>query len=101
MAAAGKAVYVEKPVTHTIEEGQAVVAKTNETGLKVQVGVQGTADDSYSSAYAAIREGKIGTVVNAQIDYVRRYSTDKGPWRKGVDPEKASSSSGSRAIAPA
>ena len=82
--AAGKHVYVEKPMTHDIKESQAVLAKVRETGLKLQVGVQGTADDSYSSAYEAITAGKIGSVVEAQIDYVRNYEGE-GPWRKGGD----------------
>ncbi len=30
-----------------------------ETGLKLQVGVQGTADDSYSSALTAIKEKEL------------------------------------------
>lgn len=80
---AGKHVYCEKPMTHNIDESQAVVAKVNETGLKMQVGVQGMADDSYESAYRAIKAGKLGPVVQAQIDYVRRYDKDKGPWRRG------------------
>jgi predicted dehydrogenase len=84
---AGKHVYVEKPITHTIPEALAVVKKTNATGLQVQVGVQGMADDSYASAQAAIRAGKIGSVVQAQIDYVRNY-TKKGPWRRNDFPKK-------------
>ena len=82
--AAGKHVYVEKPMTHDIKESQAVVAKVKETGLKLQVGVQGTADDSYSSAFEAIKAGKLGSLVSAQIDYVRNYE-GAGPWRKGGD----------------
>lgn len=78
---AGKHVYVEKPVTHTIPEAKSVLTKTQQTGLKVQVGVQGMADDSYSSAYEAIRGGKLGKIVEAQIDYVRNYQ-EKGPWRR-------------------
>jgi len=85
---AGKHVYCEKPLTHTIEESQQVLAKVNETGLKLQVGVQGMADDSYSSAYEAIRAGKLGPVVEAQIDYVRHYE-EEGPWRRGTDPNMA------------
>ena len=81
---AGKHVYVEKPMTHTIPESLDVVRKVGETGLKLQVGVQGMADDSYSSANAAICAGKIGQVVQAQIDYVRNYTTE-GPWRKNGD----------------
>ena len=83
---AGKHVYCEKPMTHKTSEAKAVLAKAQSTDLKMQVGVQGTSDDSYISAYHAIREGLLGTVVQAQIDYVRNYykSTypdNLGPWR--------------------
>ncbi|MFO0914288.1 MAG: Gfo/Idh/MocA family oxidoreductase [Pirellulales bacterium] len=80
---AGKAVYCEKPMTHTIPEALAVVAKQKATGRPLQVGVQAMSDDSYASAGQAIREGVIGQVVQAQIEYVRRYDKE-GPWR---DPE--------------
>lgn len=80
---AGKAVYCEKPLTHTADEAFAVWDKQRETGLPVQVGVQSMADDSYSSAAQAIDEGLIGQVVQAQIEYVRRYDK-QGPFR---DPE--------------
>lgn len=77
---AGKAVYCEKPLTHTIEQAQAVLKKQKETGLALQTGVQAMSDDSYSSAAEAIAAGELGTVVQAQIEYVRRYG-DQGPWR--------------------
>ena len=77
---AGKAVYCEKPLTHTIPEALEVVKKQKETGLALQVGVQAMSDDSFSTAGQAIREGLIGQVVQAQIEYVRRYS-EQGPWR--------------------
>lgn len=77
---AGKAVYCEKPMTHSIPEALEVVAKQKETGLAMQVGVQAMSDDSYSSAAKAIEEGVIGQVVQAQIEYVRRYDS-QGPWR--------------------
>lgn len=85
---ANKHVYCEKPLTHTIPEALEVVAKAKEKShLKLQVGIQGTSDDSYITAYDAIRAGKIGPVVEAQIDYVRRYPTEYGPWRsKDTDP---------------
>lgn len=70
---AGKAVYCEKPLTHTLAEALQVRDKQVATKLPVQVGVQGLSDDSYSSAGQAIREGVIGKVVQAQIEYVRRY----------------------------
>ena len=70
---AGKAVYCEKPLTHTIPEGQAVAKKQKETKLPVQVGVQATSDDCYQRAAEAIKGGVLGQVVQAQIEYVRRY----------------------------
>lgn len=70
---AGKAVYCEKPLTHTIPESLAVLKKQRQTQLALQVGVQGMSDDSYSSAAEAIKSGMIGKVVQAQIEYVRRY----------------------------
>ncbi|MCA9231125.1 MAG: Gfo/Idh/MocA family oxidoreductase [Planctomycetales bacterium] len=77
---AGKAIYCEKPMTHTIPEALAVKKKQEETGLPVQIGVQAMSDDSYISARQAIEEGIIGKVVHAQIEYVRRYN-EQGPWR--------------------
>lgn len=77
---AGKAVYCEKPMTHRIEEALAVVKKQRETKLPLQVGVQAMSDDSYRTAAVAIRQGVIGRVVQAQIEYVRRYDK-QGPWR--------------------
>lgn len=70
---AGKAVYCEKPMTHRIEEAQVVYKKQKETKLALQVGVQAMSDDSYRSAGVAIKQGVIGQVVQAQIEYVRRY----------------------------
>lgn len=83
---AGLDVYCEKPMTHTVEEAFAVLDKVRSTGRTLQVGVQGMSDDSYASANEAIRAGKIGPVISAQIEYVRNYD-QTGPWRTGVDPD--------------
>ncbi len=77
---AGKAVYCEKPMTHTVCEAQAVVKKQKETKRPLQVGVQGMSVDSYVSAGKAIAQGVIGQVVQAQIEYVRRCGP-QGPFR--------------------
>jgi predicted dehydrogenase len=77
---AGKAVYCEKPMTHNIPEAQAVMQKQKVTGRPLQVGVQAMSDDSYKTAGKALAEGIIGQVVQAQIEYVRRYGK-QGPWR--------------------
>ena len=81
---AGKHVYCEKPMTWSIEQGKKVVAKVKSTGLKMQVGVQGMSDDSYETAQRYIKEGKLGKVVAAQIDYSRNYKKDF--WSGDYDP---------------
>lgn len=84
-ASAGKHIYCEKPMTHTVEEAKRVVAKIREAGVKMQVGVQGMSDDSYETAYKHVQAGDIGKVVIAQIDYSRNYRGDY--WLKPVDPD--------------
>ena len=83
---AGKAVYCEKPLTHTIDEARAVVKKQKESGRPIQVGVEAMSDACYGTAATAIAQGVIGKVVQAQIEYVRRYGK-AGPWRQpNLDP---------------
>jgi predicted dehydrogenase len=77
---AGKHVYCEKPMTHTIEEAQTIVDKVKQTGLKMQVGVQSMSDDSYATAHEAIAAGKLGPVIEAQIEYCRWHPLKRGPF---------------------
>jgi len=76
---AGKDVYCEKPMTHTIQEAQDVVATWKKTGQIMQVGVQGTADGRWKAANQFIREGRIGKVIQAQTHYYR--NSGMGQWR--------------------
>jgi predicted dehydrogenase len=78
---AGKAIYCEKPMTHNSTEAIRVIDTINETGAIVQVGVQGMSDDSYESAHEVIKGGMLGQITQCQIDYVRRYDPEEGPWR--------------------
>ena len=82
---AGKHVYVEKPMTHTIRQAQDVVRKMRGSKLKLQVGVQGMSDESYEVAHKYIKEGALGKVVMAQIDYSRNYIGDF--WAYEIDPD--------------
>jgi predicted dehydrogenase len=84
-ADAGKHVYCEKPMTYTIEEAKKVVAKVKATGIKMQVGVQGMSDDSYETAHQYVKDGTLGKVVLAQIDYSRNYKGDF--WLYPEDPD--------------
>ncbi len=80
---AGKHVYVEKPLTHTIDQAKEVVAKVKAGKLKLQVGVQGMSDESYEVANDYIRQGALGKIVVAQIDYSRNYVGDF--WAYDID----------------
>jgi len=82
---AGKHIYVEKPMTHTIEQAKDICNKISSSKLKLQVGVQGMSDDSYETAHKMITEGALGKVVMAHIDYSRNYPGDF--WAYEIDPD--------------
>jgi predicted dehydrogenase len=82
-AGAGKHIYCEKPMTQTVPQSKKVVEKVKQSGVKMQVGVQGMSDDSYETALKYVREGALGKVVLAQIDYSRNYRGDF--WRNQPD----------------
>jgi len=73
---AGKHVYVEKPMTHTIEQAEKLVGRVKSSGRKLQVGVQGMSDESYAVANEHVKAGELGNIVLAQIDYSRNYEGD-------------------------
>lgn len=77
--AAGKDVYVEKPMTRTAEEAVAVVDAWKHTGRVVTVGVQSMADGVWMRAFDAIRTGAIGHVAHAQTGFFRNDA--RGQWR--------------------
>jgi predicted dehydrogenase len=72
----GKHIYCEKPMTHTAAQSKKVVEKIAQSKVKMQVGVQGMSDDSYETARKFVKDGALGKVVLAQIDYSRNYKDD-------------------------
>ncbi len=84
-AAAGKHIYLEKPMTQTVEQARKLVERIERTGVKMQVGVQGMSDDSYETAQKYVKTGALGDVVLAQIDYSRNYRNDF--WVGPPDPD--------------
>ena len=65
---AGKHVYIEKPLAHTIEEGFAIVRAWEQAGKVVQVGTQNRSSTLYKKAKELIEQGMIG-----QVQYVRAF----------------------------
>jgi predicted dehydrogenase len=82
---AGKHIYVEKPMTHSIQQAKEVVRRMQGSSLKLQVGVQGMSDESYEEANRYVRDGILGKIVMAQIDYSRNYANDF--WAYEIDPD--------------
>jgi predicted dehydrogenase len=68
---AGKHVFCEKPMTHTVEQALALRNAARKHRLVLQVGPQGTGNDSYWKANEAIKAGRIGKVTWAQGSYNR------------------------------
>jgi len=67
----GKHVYVEKPMTHTVEQALKLRDAVQHAAGFLQVGPNGTANDSYWVAHQAIQAGRIGKVTWAQASYNR------------------------------
>ena len=78
-AAAGKDVYVEKPMTRTAAEALAVVDAAAKFNRVVTVGVQSLADPVWRTAHDLIRGGRIGAVAHASAGVFRNDA--RGQWR--------------------
>lgn len=68
---AGKHVYVEKPMTLTVEQAFELRDAVHRTGKVLQVGPQRTSDDRFWKSRDLIRNGKVGKVTLAQGGYNR------------------------------
>ena len=77
--AAGKHVYCEKPMTHTVEESLEVYKAWKASGLVMQVGVQSTQLPVWQDARERINRGQLGKVVQFQTEIFR--NTAMGQWR--------------------
>ncbi|MCD6307776.1 MAG: Gfo/Idh/MocA family oxidoreductase, partial [Candidatus Latescibacteria bacterium] len=67
----GKHVYLEKPMTLTVEQAIEVRDTVRRTKKVLQVGPQYTSEDQYWNANKIISEGKVGKVTWAQGSYNR------------------------------
>jgi len=72
---AGKNIYLEKPVAHTIEEGAELVKLAEKSGKVVQVGTQNRSNKLYKKAKDMFEDGMLG-----QVHYVRAF------WYRNFDP---------------
>ncbi len=77
---AGKDVYVEKPLTLTIDEGKLLTRVVKETGRVVQVGSWQRSDHRFRLAVELVRQGRIGKL--QRVDVVLNKNLQGGPFAR-------------------
>ena len=68
---AGKDVYVEKPLTHSLEEGEKVIQAVRKSKQVVQIGTQQRSMEHIKKAKEAVAQGKIGKVYRVHMSWNR------------------------------
>ncbi len=93
---AGKDVYLEKPMSHTIEEAKQLSATVRETKRILQVGSQTTTADQWHKAKKAIADGAIGQMISSQGSYHR--NSKEGEWNWDIDKDASDKGTGENYI---
>jgi predicted dehydrogenase len=88
---AGKDVYCEKPMVHSIEEGRAVIAAQRNTGRIIQVGSQRVSSIIYQKAKELIRDGAIGKLNLIEAWWERPVDNDELVFRNSIPPDASPS----------
>jgi predicted dehydrogenase len=83
--AAGKDVYLEKPMTYTIDEGPQMIAAAEKSGRILQIGSQGISSRLQETAREIVKSGKLGQVTLIRASYDR--NTDSGAWLYPIPPD--------------
>jgi len=87
---AGKDVYLEKPMTRTVDEARQVYEASLKTKKVLQIGSQTTSADQWWKARKAIQDGMIGKMIMSQGSYHRNWngkSNPPGEWNYTIDPD--------------
>ena len=83
--AAGKHVYVEKPMTHSWEEGEAFIAAADKSGKVLQVGSQYLSMGCAQKAAELIKSGRLGQITLVEGQFHRNSGT--GAWYYPIPPD--------------
>jgi len=86
--AAGKDVYVEKPLTLFVREGEWMQAVATRTKRVVQVGTQQRSGEHYKNARELIRNGHIGAITSVRMECVRNVFPGFGSPPDGPAPSE-------------
>lgn len=77
--AAGKAIYNEKPLTHSIGEGKRVVAAVEQAGTVLQCGLQQRCDYGFRTAAELARNGRLGRIKQVTVTCIEQ-GLEGGPF---------------------
>ncbi len=83
--AAGKDVYCEKPMSHTIAEGEAMVRAVQQSRNFVQVGSQRVSSELFLKAKSLFDAGAIGDLLQVELQLGR--NSPGGAWEYPVPPD--------------
>ena len=82
---AGKDVYIEKPMTYTVDEGLEIIAATKKSDRIYQVGSQGISSATQLKAKELVKSGALGQVTMIRASYNR--NTAGGAWIYPIPPD--------------
>jgi predicted dehydrogenase len=83
--AAGKDVYCEKPMSHTVEDGFAMIEAAQKANRIVQIGSQRVSSIVYSQAKQLYDSGKLGSVYCIEAYWDR--NSPSGAWVYPIPPD--------------
>jgi len=84
--AAGKDVYVEKPLTHDLSEGARVIEAQNRHSRIVQVGTQQRSMPHLQKAYEIVKSGQLGKIHKVHLTWNRNAPRSARP-NLNIDPK--------------
>jgi predicted dehydrogenase len=71
---AGKDVYCEKPVSHSIEEGEKLLEAVRDSKQVIQIGYQQRSWPHYKAAREIVTSGRMGEIPLIQTSWYQKYS---------------------------
>src|SRR4029079_5430247 len=83
--AAGKDVYVEKPLTHDLSEGARVIEAKNRNSRIVQVGTQQRSMPHLQKAFEIVKSGQLGQIHKVHLTWNRNAPRSARP-NLNIDP---------------
>lgn len=85
---AGKDVYLEKPVTHTLEEGDDLVKTVEQSGQVVATGTQQRSWRHFLEAKKLIDQGVLGRITFVRCHWSQDYSKFRSSPAPNIDPAR-------------